>query len=127
MTSWSFHPLHCSHSDDLLGSAMPSSPSNSFESAVAAAQQAPGQPTLQDVLAHGHGHTTRSISAASANGSGGSVPPLEGGDAAAWQAWQQGQGPALQQARRRIGRPIEFTGDVDSPDLNDADRRRLKR
>ena len=113
-----------SHSPSLLESNPPSSPSNSFEAAVAAVQQAPYEPTLQHVLAHGHGHNTRSIAAASADT--GAVLP-EGLAAVPPQAWQQGQAPALQQARRRIGRPIEFTGDIDSPDLDDADRRRLKR
>jgi hypothetical protein len=101
----------CSHSPSLLDSNPPSSPSSSFEAAVAAVQQAPYEPTLQHVLAHGHGHNTRSIAATS----GGSAPPPEGvAPTAAPPAWQQGQAPALQQARRRIGRPIEFTGDIGS-------------
>lgn len=102
---------------------MPSSPSNSFEPAVAAAAQQ--APILQQALAHGHVHNTRFLAAASADDAADGTPkspaamPLE--------AWQHGQGPTLQQARRRIGRPIAFTGDLDSPNLDDADRRRLKR
>ena len=28
---------------------------------------------------------------------------------------------------QQVGRPIEFTGDIDSPELTDGERRRLKR
>ena len=104
---------------------MPSSPSNSFEPAVAGAQQgSPDKPTLQQVLAHDRCHNTHSLAATSTDAAAGTPEMLA---AVASQTRQQEPGPALQQACRRIGRPVEFTGDIDSPDLNDADRRRLKR
>lgn len=114
---------HCRHSPGLLGSSVPSSSSSSFEPAVAALHQGPQEPTLQQVLSHGHRHNTRWIAAA------GGAPPLDNDDLAAMvpQAWQEGAAPLQQQGRRKIGRPIAFTGDPDSMDLTDADRRRLKR
>ena len=87
---------------------------------MAALQQQPGEPTLQQVLAQ-HRHNTRRTAAASG-------VPLSDESLAAMvpQAWQQ-EPPTPQQGRRKIGRPIAFTGDPDSMDLTDADRRRLKR
>lgn len=100
---------------------MPSSPSSSFEPAVATLQQQRCEPTLQQVLAAGHRHNTRWTAAA------GGAPLSEDSLAAMVpQAWQQ-EPPTPQQGRRKIGRPIAFTGDPDSVDLTDADRRRLKR
>jgi type II secretory pathway pseudopilin PulG len=111
----------CRHSPGLLSSDVPSSPSSSFEPAVATLQQQPREPTLQQVLAQ-HRHNTRWTAAASG------IPLHQADSQAATvpQEWQQGASPP-QQGRRKIGRPIAFTGDPDSMDLTDADRRRLKR
>lgn len=110
----------CRHSPALLDSSVPSSPSSSFEPAVTALQP-PCEPTLQQVLAQ-HRHNTRWTAAA------GGAPPSEDSLAAMVpQEWQQGSAPQQQQGRRKIGRPIAFTGDPESMDLTDADRRRLKR
>jgi hypothetical protein len=104
-----------------------SSPSSSFEPAVATLQQRPREPTLQQYLAHAHGHNTRCTAAA--NAAGGSPQPQ---DLAAMvpqlplSPRPQG-GPPPPQGRRKIGRPIAFTGDPDSTKLTDAERRRLKR
>jgi hypothetical protein len=90
---------------------------------VAALQQS--EPTLQQVLAHTHRHDTRWMATAA----GGAPLPEYAEHPAAMvpQAWQQGADTPPQQGRRKIGRPIAFTGDPDSMDLTDADRRRLKR
>jgi hypothetical protein len=111
----------CRHSPGLLGSSVPSSPSSSFEPAVTALQQQPREPTLQQVLAQ-HRHNTRWTAAA-----GGITPSEDSLAALVPQEWQQGSAPPQQQGRRKIGRPIAFTGNPDSMDLTDADRRRLKR
>ena len=113
---------HCRHSPGLLGSDVPSSPSSSFEPTVTALQQQrPCEPTLQQVLAQ-HRHNTRWTATASG-------APLSEDSMAAMlpQEWQQGAATPQQQGRRKIGRPIAFTGDPDSMDLTDADRGRLKR
>ena len=71
-------------------------------------------------------HSTRKTAAASAsNAAGGTLLPKR--LAAEAPQTQQPEHDAPQQGRRKIGRPIEFTGDIDSADLTNAERRRLRR
>lgn len=107
----------CSLSPGLLDLDTPSSPGSSF---------GPGL-RRRPAVAAVHGHNTR-ITAASFAECAASDTPLPRHPATIMVPHRQQQEHIAQrQAQRKIGRPIEFTGDIDSADLTDADRRRLKR